>query len=230
MNVLGLSNRILTIAAVAFIAWSVCIQIRKNNYYKVLLFWLFVPILTLIFLRHPTLEQLFVFQVVGLIIGASAAIEYIKKVYCHSLGTLIAILILFLNATLIAGSLPTNYRIFFQSTQPEFKYKDQRDAVDYVYKKANQRPFYFQSYTIPYFWQDGWEYLFWYTGSTKNLVLPDEKHDELLYVIIQKDSANPRFQYDWYTNTVSTWGKLNSQKIFGELTVEERVKEDLYEQ
>ncbi|MCJ7826396.1 hypothetical protein MUP56_02150, partial [Patescibacteria group bacterium] len=131
--------------------------------------------------------------------------------------------------SLLRVSLFTNYRIFFQSTQPELRYKDQLDVVEYAYKRANGRKFYFQSYTIPYFWQDGWEYLFWQKGMKNKFVMPDEKHDELLYVIIQRDRSNPRFQQDWYKNTVSTWGLLQSTMTFGELTVEERVKEGQHE-
>jgi len=229
MNILGLPNVQITTLILCSIFVVLIMLIRKNHYYSILLSWLLIPNIILIVLRHGALEQLFVFLVVGILMGVSVGIDYVWRKCCPTLGILLLMLLVFSNISLLRVSLFTNYRIFFQSTQPELRYKDQMDVVEYVYKRANGRKFYFQSYTIPYFWQDGWEYLFWQKGMKNNLVLPDEKHDELLYVIIQRDRSNPRFQYDWYKNTVSTWGLLQSTMTFGELTVEERVKEGQHE-
>jgi hypothetical protein len=226
MNILGLPNEWITQGVLLFVFWVLFVSLRKKHVYFILFTWLLIPNIVLIVLRHGALEQLYVFLVVGLVIGVTVAINYIGKKFCSSLGTLMLILLAFANILLFITSLPTNYRIFFQSTQPELRYKDQMDVVEYVYKRANGRKFYFQSYTIPYFWQDGWEYLFWFIGKKYEYALPDEKHDELLYVIIQKDRSNPRFQQDWYKNTVSTWGSLQSAMTFGEITVEERLQSE----
>jgi len=229
MNILGLPNTYITTIVVWCIVAILFIHKGKNQYYPLLFFWIFVPNAILIILRHRALEQLYVLLVVGIILGVSVVIDIIRQQFYPALGTLIFLLLVFLNMSLWFTSLPANYRIFFQSTQPGLRYDDQLQSVKYIYDLANGRQFYFQSYTIPYFWQDGWEYLFWYYAIKNTYVLPNEKHDELLYVIIQKDRSNPRFQQVWYEKTVSRWGLLQNSVTFGELTVEERIKEGRYE-
>jgi len=225
MDVLGLPNTIITIAILASIFTILFIRSKKSQYLHLLLLWLLIPNIILIILRHGALVQLYVFLAVGLLLGMAYAVYVIYEKFSASLGIFVFLLIIFSNVSLWFMNLPTNKRIFFQSTQPDLHYQDQLGTIEYIYKKAQGRQFYFQSYTIPYFWQSGWEYLFWYYGTKHNYILPDEEHDQLLYVIIQKDISNPRFQFDWHKNTVEHWGTLQTSASFGTLTVEERIKE-----
>lgn len=225
MDILGLPNVFITTLFLIGICIVLLLQLKKQQYMFVLFSWIIIPNIVLLLLRHGVLEQLYVFLVVGEIIGISIAIDYLGEKFCPAIASFFLFLICYANIFLWMTALPSNFRIFFQSTQPQLRYKDQLSVVDYVYSKAGDRPFYFQSYTIPYFWQDAWEYLFWMRGLKNNIIL-DEKKDELLYVIIQKDRSNPRFQYDWYKNTASKWGTLQDSIMFGELTVEERWQED----
>jgi hypothetical protein len=224
MNILGLPSMVTTQIVLWVVIIILFITLKKNKFYPVLLAWLLVPNIILMMLRHGVLEQLFVFLAVGAILGVSIGIDNIQKKFCPELGILVLFLLIYSNLLLWFTCLPTNTRLFFQSTQPQLRYKDQQSVIDYVYEKADGKPFFFQSYTIPYFWQDGWEYLFWQKGTKKNRVLPDEKQDDLLYVIIQKDRSNPRFQADWYEKTVRSWGALQNTASFGEFTIEERKK------
>jgi len=226
MNILGLPNVPVTIVTLICIISTLILRVKRNSWYLILIFWLATPIIVLILLRHDVLEQLFVFLAAGIIIGLAVAIDFVRRFYFGSVAILLLVIFLFFNVSLIYGSLPVNSRIFFQSTQPELKYKDEVDVVDYVYRKANGKIFYFQSYTIPYFWQDGWEYLFWHRGVKHGLVLPSEENDELLFVIIQKDVSNPLYQDNWHKNTVTKWGTLQSIEKVGTLVVEERINEN----
>jgi hypothetical protein len=229
MNIFGLSSLLITQIVLVSIFGVLLLNFRKKPMYHILLFWLLIPNIVLMLMRHGALEQLYVILVAGLIIGVSIVIDFIWENIHSAIGIFIAFLLITSNIWLWFSYAPTNTRLFFQSTQPQLRYKDQLNAIDYVYTKADGRPFFFQAYTIPYFWQDGWEYLFWQRGTSKKIDLPDETHDELLYVIIQIDRSNPRFQDDWYKQTVSKWGILKDKMTFGEITVEERINEHTHE-
>jgi len=227
-NILGLPNSQVT-AIVLFVIFSVLFFQITKQYVFVLLSYLITPVIMLIVLRHEVLEQLFVYAIVGELLGASIVIDLLWRKFGSIFGMGILICLIVTNVLLWKNALPTNYRIFFQSTQPHLRYRDQLNAINYIYNSAGKRPFYFQSYTIPYFWQDGWEYLFWFIGKKYGYQLPSEKSDEHLYVIIQKDKSNPGFQSGWYRNTVESWGTRKTNATYGELTVEERIKEGGYE-
>ena len=229
MNTLGLPNVLITNVILVSIFGVLLLNFRKKPMYHILLFWLLIPNIVLMIMKHGALEQLYVILVAGLIIGVSIVIDFIWENIHPTIGIFAAVLLISTNVWLWFSYAPTNTRLFFQSTQPKLTYKDQLNAVDYVYAKANGRPFFFQAYTIPYFWQDGWEYIFWQRGTRNKINLPDEKHDELLYVIIQIDRSNPTFQSDWYKQTVSKWGILKDKMTFGEITVEERINEHTHE-
>lgn len=196
---------------------------RKYKYLDIMMYWLIVPVFILIILRHNVLVQLFVGSIAGYCIGIAFVVYwFIEK--NRNIGMVILICFILLTSYAYIFNIEKNSNMFFQSTQPELLYKDQENTVEYIYNESNGRQFFFQAYTIPYFWQDAWKYLFWYKGMKNNYMMPDEKYDDLLYVIIQKDRSNPRFQDDWYKGTVNSWGTLQSSKTFGELTVEERIK------
>ena len=207
----------------SMIMFSLFSMRRKYKYLDIMMYWLIVPVLILIMLRHNVLVQLFVGSIAGYCIGIALVVYwFIEK--NRNIGVFVFICFITLTSYTYMLYIEKNSNMFFQSTQPELRYKDQKNVVEYVYNESNGRPFFFQAYTIPYFWQDAWKYLFWYKGMKNKRTMPDEKYDDLLYVIIQKDRSNPRFQEDWYKGTVSSWGAIQSTKTFGELTVEERIK------
>lgn len=186
----------------------------------ILLLWLAVPLLMLIMLRHNVLEHYFVSIGVGVIVTVALIVESIwkrKRIFG------IALLLLIIGFNLYAWriSIPANINIFFQSTQPELRFSDQLKTIDKIYMRTNGQPFSFQTYTIPYWSQQGWEYLFWYYGKQKYGYEPVSISEKTLFVIIQDDPSNKSFQENWIKTIVNKWGSLENTFIYGILTVRE---------
>ena len=198
------------------------IRLLKENKKSaiVLLLWLVVPLVALIGLRHSVLEHFFVFVAVGAILTVALIIDSIwkrKRIF----GIVLLLLIIGLNLYAWKISIPENKNIFFQSTQPDLRFSDQLRVIDKTYERADGKLFSFQSYTIPYWSQEGWEYLFWYYGKQKYGYEPVSISEKTLFVIIQDDPSNNIFQKNWLENTVSKWGKWNYEFKYGILRVQE---------
>lgn len=195
--------------------------IRLGNKYALsVLIWLFLPFVLLIFLRHDFLEQFFVGIVPASIVFTSVTIEKIRQKNKY-IGITLLLLIVIMNISGWISNIPENRNIFFQSTQLRLKFSDQKKVLDTIYKEANGKPFSFQSYTIPYWSQQGWEYLFWYYGKQKYGYLPIEEKAKTLFVIIQIDRNNRVFQENWLNNTVNKWGNKKKSFVYGDLEIQE---------
>lgn len=195
--------------------------VKKNkNPTILLLLWLLAPLVILVILRHSVLEHFFVSIGLGAILLVALVIDSIwKKI--RFFGLLSLLLVIGLNLYAWKISIPVNKNIFFQSTQPELKFSDQLKVIDKIYGRANGKPFSFQSYTIPYWSQEGWKYLFSYYGKQKYGYEPVSISERTLFVIIQDDPSNINFQKNWLENTVSKWGKLNNEFRYGILKIKE---------
>ena len=205
-------------------ATGLCMQWKRHTSLTLLAVWLVIPPILFSILRHAMLDQLYAGVIGGFIILLAICIDWVweKKMI---LGAALLFVCIAANVHAISGNLPDNYNVFFQPQQPAVRYSDQLKVVDWIYASAHGRPFEFQAYTIPYFWQTAWIYLFDEYGMQKYRYGPTAVNRKLLYVIIQKDRLSPPFQRDWYTKTVSTWGPLIKYTTFGEYTVEEREQE-----
>lgn len=214
-----------TLSILVFIAGIVLVTIYKKSNKKsafLLLLWILTPLVILIILRHNVLEHFFVFVGISSIIMSAIVVDIAWK-KLKVLGVIILLLIVGLNLYAWKISIPENKKIFFQSTQPELILSDQLKVIDKIYERANGRKFSFQSYTIPYWSQDGWKYLFWYYGNKRYGYEPLSISEKILFVIIQDDPSNKNFQKNWLDNTVSKWGKLNYEFRYGIFTVQELI-------
>ncbi len=197
------------------------IERKRHEYIDLLILWLVVPVVILMGLRHSVLEQLYVGLIGGMILAVSICIEWLIR-KAPIVGITVGLSVIVINLYAYVSYLPGNSYVFFQGPQPNVRYRDQQEVVTRIYQLASGNNFYFQSYTIPYFWQDAWTYLFWYQGTRQYGYVPKEEDKSVVYVIIQKDRSNPTFQANWYEKTVSTWGKRTEGFTIGEYTVEIR--------
>jgi hypothetical protein len=186
---------------------------------RLILIWLFSPFIAFVLLKYNPLYHYFTAIIIPLIILAAFLIDKIYSWKKHA-GLLLLILLVWVNLYAYVNYLPGNGNVFFQSTQPDLKYSDQVAVIREIYKQANGKHFYFQSYTIPYWLQEEWQYLFWYYGSNYYGFVPTDQNVKILFVIIQHDQGNATYQNNWLTNTVSTWGVKESEFTFGALRVE----------
>lgn len=181
--------------------------------------WLFIPVFLLIVFRHSVLDHFFASLLPLLILLVAFVIDSVWK-KTSILGMIVLVVVIMINLTAWYMNIPQNKNIFFQVSQPDLKYSDQKAVIKEIYKEAGGNPFYFQSYTIPYWMQDGWEYLFWYYGGNYYEYVPQNKSNKMLFVIIQDDPSNTLFQNNWLKNTVAMWGSKENEFRYGALRVE----------
>lgn len=199
---------------------------RTHKYADIVLLWMAVPVIALLLFRHSVLEQIFVGLIPAWILGVSLGIDALWK-KSAAVGMTVLVVFLLGNVYSYVRYIPTNEQVFFQKSQARMRYTDELAVVHAVYRRAEGKPFYFQAFTIPIFWQDGWTYLFWYVGSRTYHYIPVEEDKSIIYVIIPNLNDDPfllLFQKNWYRDTVSTWGKLTYSATIGEFTIEERQK------
>src|SRR5579885_535956 len=192
----------------------------KKSILLPLLLWLCIPPFILIILRHSILDQFFVGLLPVFILVLALLIELFWQ-KSRIFGIILLICLIGGNVSMWVMTIPQNKQLFFQSTQPDLRYSDELSSIDTIYHQANGKPFAFQAYTIPYWEQQGWDYLFWSYGQKKYGYLPVAEKARILFVIIQSDPSNKRFQQDWLKNTVSKWGSLQKTFRHGVLTIEE---------
>ncbi len=207
---------------IAFILLVLSLVIFIRKYKKtdkgVLLYlWLFTPLLVLIGLRHDSLEHLFLMSAGAYIVLIAYFISYlIGRNYV--LGYLILSFLLLSQVLFWKSSILTNRHVTFQAAQPDLYYRDQQFVIKRIFAESNGKPFDIQSYTIPYWSQQAWEYLFWHTATEDHKKTPVQGAN-MLFVIIQKDTSSPLYQKEWLEKTVSRWGKTTSSFSYGILEV-----------
>lgn len=194
-------------------------QIKSNKKSAFLmLIWLFSPFLIFFLLKYNPLYHYFAAYILTIIIVCSLLIKYVLD-KSKFLGILFLIGLVLINMISLSKNLPVNKNVFFQSTQEDLRYVDQMSVIDKIYKISGSTQFFYQSYTIPYWQQAGWQYLFWYFANSNNKTIPTEKNYKELYVIIQNDPRNTYYQQQWLKNTVFKWGIKVGEFKFGALKV-----------
>lgn len=186
---------------------------------RLLLLWIFIPMVLMILLRHEVLEQFFVYFVVPSILLAAFTVDKLISTR-RIIGVLLFVGMVFASLRAWVVNIPTDQYMFFQATQPDLQYGHVVKVVDRIYKRMDGKPFSFQSYTIPYWTQDAWEYVFWQYGKLKYGYEPVTQDGKTLFVIIQDDPSSLGFQKDWLLKTVSKWGTLKDTFREGIFTVQ----------
>ncbi len=214
-----LSNSWLILALV-FIFGRILVSkktLKESKTSLLLLFvWILIPVIILIVLRHDVLFHFFIPLIVPMIMIVSGGVERILKWNTY-VGFGMLCLFIVVNLYFYRLSIPFNKYTFFQDTQPDLKYADQQYVINKIYIDSNGETFSFQSYTIPYWSQQAWKYLFWYSGEKKYGFYPLPEKATYLYVIIQDNPG--QFQEDWLKYTVSKWGEQVGEFRKGVITV-----------
>lgn len=191
--------------------------VKKEKNFFPLLIWFVIPLVLLIVFRHNILDQFFVSFIPLFVLITALVIDFLwqkKQIF----GFILLAFIIVINLFTWWRNIPTNQNVFFQSTQPDLRYSDELGTLDDIYKQADKKPFSFQSYTIPYWTQQGWQYLFWSYGRGKYGYEPINQNAKTLFVIIQDDPSNKQYQSDWLKNTVSKWGIVKGTFKHGIIT------------
>ena len=154
------------------------------------------------------------------ILGALATGFLLQKKNLY-LGFLVIVLILFGNILAIKNRLPKSVANFLYHAQHMYMY-DEIKLLDYIYQDANGNVFSYDYYSIPYWKNEAWEYLFAWYGDKKYGYLPSKDRTQVFYVLIEPDESQPDYQKNWYDGMNKT-SELLSEYSSGYLKVEKRV-------
>jgi 4-amino-4-deoxy-L-arabinose transferase-like glycosyltransferase len=131
----------------------------------------------------------------------------------------IAIYLVVLNLFMLRGlSTPSN-GLTPIGTNSLITVQDRRNAVDFIYTKAEGEPFSLWIYTIPYFLDQPWTYFFDWYGMDKYGYLPemtgsfspgDLKTSKRVFVIYEPDVDNPNRLKWWLDEVESNFGPVNA--------------------
>ncbi|MGE5041282.1 MAG: ArnT family glycosyltransferase [Candidatus Levyibacteriota bacterium] len=186
-------------------AFGVLFKSGNSTAKKLLSIYILTPIFLMVLLRHAVLLQFFVYIIISLIILEAFLLDFIFRKN-KVLGFIVFGLLLLIQLRIWYLYVPDNRYMFFASTQPDLHIKDERAVMDEIYAAENGKNFSFQSYTIPYWSQQAWEYLFWQYGQKKYGYLPVSQNGKTIYVIVQDDPSSLVYQEAWLKNTVPSWG------------------------
>lgn len=210
------------------IVWTMLILIfllsktKKIKGALLVILWLTLPPIIVALLRHSVPEQLYVGIIAGCIVATSVFINWFFDRGYKIIGVGIMSILLWINLYALLANLPDNNHVFFQTPQPMAYYSDQLAVIDWVHEMSDGGPYSIQAYTIPYFWQDHWDYLFWYKRMKDQVKTINGTDQTKTFVISQKDRSNSLFFNRWYSDTLTRYGKAVRRRETGEFLVEER--------
>jgi hypothetical protein len=212
-------TRLLIFVVFGFLSWRF---LKGDRYQEILLWWLTAPLIVLTFFGRGALDQLFVMIGPAIIITLALILETIWTHWGKWWAITLTLILCLISLNQLRLNLPHNKQVFFQASQPNVKFVDQLAVIDYIYHQAGNRTFGYESFTVPYFWRDGWDYLFWFRSH--NLYqdkLPTGPNSNLIYVIVQKDGGDPNLRDMWVSDINRDTGQLISKKQFGVFEVME---------
>lgn len=141
----------------------------------------------------------------------------------------ILLIIIFLNNLILCLIwLPQNKNIFYLTTSSgKMIFKNQLNVINYVYGSSKNMPFSYESFTIPYWSQDGWRYLFsWYGKNNYGFIPKEGDGEKLFYVIIEPDGSQD-YLNNWLKERFLGKSILIEEKDFGGIKVQKRIKNNV---
>jgi len=187
-------------------------SLRAASY--IFTFWSLMSLPVIFFPHSLNLTQLYVGSALGLIGLATLALFHFSQTKSGK------ILLLFLSLLLIGSgiqslySLYTNQDVFFITIQDDLNLKDQRALLEYVAQDAAGNPYRLKAFTIPYYQEEGWQYLHRYYYPTQT-----ELGAKVIYVVIER-AVDPYWISKWIQDLGPT--TLLEEKEFGLLRVQKR--------
>ena len=203
----------------AVIGLAVGVGLKERKFLGVVGFWaapvVFFLVLGMRPLRHYLMGMHVFFPLlVAMIVGR------LVKMGKGWVGYGLAGIVLIGNLGAIYARLPENVGIFLHHSQRTYLGDEER-LIDWVYGEAGGEPFSYDYYSVPYWKREAWEYLFSWYGKGSYGYLPGEERTKVLYVLIEPDERQPKFQKDWYAGMERESELLTAYKS-GKLWVEKR--------
>lgn len=215
-GVIYYGNRLIVLS---FVAFSVGMLAKGKNRLVRLVPWVFIIATPLFFylVGIKPLEHYLMAVHIFIPVALSISLLSIKKSFVVYL--LLAVVV-YGNLKAIVTRLPENVGIFLYAAQKNYL-GDMKRLVDYVYADSGGSDFSYDYYSIPYWHEDAWRYMFVWYGNGKYKRLPVKDRTEVFYVFVEPDEIQPKYQEDWYKKLNSESLMLNSLES-GKLKVEKR--------
>jgi hypothetical protein len=193
----------------------------KNKYKKEFFILLLYPSLVFIlfiFYPYPIYRE----YVFGLLIPITFAFYLaIKQSWNIIAGKILTVIFFGITALYLISFLQTQYLGNYEQNNSSGSYKNQKSAIEWIYKDAKDGRFGYFVYS-PSVYTHTVDYLMSYLGkNNKNVVLENQKN-KFSYLVFYPHLDNDPGAYEfWKKNTIRTQGKVIESKMFkGNITVE----------
>lgn len=120
---------------------------------------------------------------------------------------------------------PVIYKLY---SEPDYggiaKIKGKLDAIDYIYKDANKKPFNLLVFTPPVYTY-AYDYLIWWKSENKYHYIPGNEKKDTFYLLIEPDSSQPWSYKGWLETVIKTGRVISTKELPSGLIVEKRIQE-----
>lgn len=110
-----------------------------------------------------------------------------------------------------------------------YKLKGKIDAIDYIYKDANKKPFGLLVFT-PTIYTYPYDYLLWWHGQRKYGYIPYKDKKGTFYLLIEKDVYKPWSYRGWEETIIKTGQIVYTKTLPSGFIVEKRIEEQTSEE
>lgn len=191
----------------------------KNERWIPLAFLLF-PVLFFILVGIRPLRHVYIALPVFFSIVSALVVDGFFKKRLAYVGSFLLVGIITGNLLAVFVNLPQSKANFLQHAQRTYL-GDEKRLIDYIYQDAEGLSFSYDYYSIPYWKEEGWKYLFLWYGQERYGYVPSVNRTDVFYVLIEPDETQPLYQKDWYENMNKEY-LLVSSFSSRKLTVEKR--------
>jgi len=141
----------------------------------------------------------------------------------------ILVIVVLGNLSAYAKRVPVNKANFIHHAQRTYL-GDQKNLVDWVYAQAQGAQFSYDYYTVPYFLNDAWHYLFTWYGQKEYgySPVPTEERTDPFYVVIEPNEGIKVHQDNWYGEFKKNLELPLAEAQFGKLKAEKRTPVKLH--
>lgn len=194
---------------------------QKHPYIDVLFFLLIWTFPYMFLLRDGALHQFYagtsIFMIVCFVYLFSHTIAYMRPVFAWGS---VAIIVLLMIGYTIPG-LRERRTTFYHGIQREMTLQTQLAMIDYMY--AQNRPFQWEAFTLPYYYSDAYKYLIPWYGKEKypNTYEKLMQGDSKTYYLIVEPATEGYWLGQWFLEK-DRFSKVISEKQFGSLRLIER--------
>jgi len=196
-------------------------ELKQNKAIFLIVIFLFTGPVFYFLMGINALRHFYVIVPIFLSIFTAWSINLLLKSKFFLLGIVIILIIFIGNVKTYKDRLPKSIGNFIYHAQHMYL-ADEKKLLDFIYQDSDRKEFSYEYYSIPYWKNEAWEYLFIWYGKEKYGHLPSRDKTNTFYVLIEPDESQPLYQKNWYDgmNKMST---LITTFASGKLKVEKRI-------